>query len=122
MTLSTIAGRKSMRNAIAGFALFAALTVPGIALAATSSADVANYCVKSAQGCESSASAIGSGAGAFGAIGRDNNLSIPRYPGDAKGADGTQTGINNSSLAGNRAYAQGTTSTPQETPRTDPSP
>ena len=36
----------------------------------------------------------GAGSGAFGFLGKDNNL--------AGGADGTQTGINNSALCGNR--------------------
>lgn len=36
----------------------------------------------------------GAGSGAFGFLGKDNNL--------AGGADGTQTGINNSAVCGNR--------------------
>ncbi len=36
----------------------------------------------------------GAGSGAFGYLGRDNNL--------AGGADGAQTGVNNSAICGNR--------------------
>jgi hypothetical protein len=41
------------------------------------------------------------GAGAFGYFGKDNNLGIKSDPTDP-GANGQQTGINNSSLCGNR--------------------
>ena len=41
------------------------------------------------------------GAGAFGYFGKDNNLGIKSDPNDP-GANGHQTGINNSSLCGNR--------------------
>ena len=48
-------------------------------------------------GCDSSAA----GAGAFGYFGKDNNLGIKSDPTDP-GANGQQTGLNNSSLCGNR--------------------
>jgi hypothetical protein len=85
------------KKAIAGFALAGALAVPGIALAATSSADAGGWCVKSDNGC-ANASDSGAYHGAFGALGKDNNMSIPRVdqPGDVKGANGYQTGLNNS--------------------------
>lgn len=91
-----------MRRTVAGFALFSALAVPGIALAATSSADTGGYCVKSARGCQAASDAgaqNGSGAlsGAFGAIGKGGD--IPNYAG---GANGYLTGISNSAVAGNR--------------------
>jgi hypothetical protein len=41
----------------------------------------------------------GAGSGAFGYFGKDNNL--------AGGANGQQTGLNNSALCGNRANAPG---------------
>jgi hypothetical protein len=41
------------------------------------------------------------GHGAFGYFGKDNNLGIKSDPTDP-GANGTQTGINNSQLCGNR--------------------
>jgi hypothetical protein len=43
----------------------------------------------------------GAGSGAFGFLGKDNNLGIKSDPADP-GANGQQTGINNSSLCGNR--------------------
>ena len=43
----------------------------------------------------------GAGSGAFGFFGKDNNLGIKSDPTDP-GANGHQTGINNSSLCGNR--------------------
>ena len=54
-----------------------------------------NYCDSSSTGCDTSSSQTTcAGAGAFGAFGsKDNNF--------AGGADGTQTGINNSTLCGN---------------------
>jgi hypothetical protein len=43
----------------------------------------------------------GAGSGAFGFFGKDNNLGIKSDPTDP-GANGQQTGINNSSVCGNR--------------------
>jgi len=43
----------------------------------------------------------GAGSGAFGYFGKDNNLGIKSDPTDP-GANGHQTGINNSSVCGNR--------------------
>jgi hypothetical protein len=58
-----------------------------------------NYCGSSENGCDHTATAgaqcgTGAGSGAFGAFGKNNNF--------AGGADGTQTGLNNSALCGNR--------------------
>lgn len=58
-----------------------------------------DYCGSSANGCAQAAEVgaqCGSGAasGAFGAFGKDNNF--------AGGANGTQTGLNNSAVCGNR--------------------
>jgi hypothetical protein len=57
------------------------------------------YCGSSATGCDHAAAAeaqcgTGAGSGAFGAFGQDNNF--------AGGANGEQTGLNNSALCGNR--------------------
>jgi hypothetical protein len=92
------------KKTIAGCALFGALAVPGIALAATSSAGpggctgVACYDANPGrqQAVEVGAqNGSGAGSGAFGAFtGKGNNF--------AGGADGHQTGVNNSSIAGNR--------------------
>src|SRR5947208_5726475 len=43
----------------------------------------------------------GAGSGAFGFFGKDNNLGVKSDPTDP-GADGHQTGVNNSSICGNR--------------------
>lgn len=43
----------------------------------------------------------GAGSGAFGFFGKDNNLGIKSDPTDP-GANGHQTGLNNSSVCGNR--------------------
>src|SRR4051812_14715367 len=43
----------------------------------------------------------GAGSGAFGFFGKDNNLGIKSDPTDP-GANGHQTGVNNSSVCGNR--------------------
>lgn len=43
----------------------------------------------------------GAGSGAFGILGKDSNLGIKSDPTDP-GANGQQTGINNSSVCGNR--------------------
>jgi hypothetical protein len=100
------------RKTIAGFAVFGALAVPGIALAATSSADANGYCVSSAKGCASSINAPGSGAGAFGAFGPGNNW--------AGGANGPATGAANSSLAGNNPVNGITQETPRDNPANTP--
>jgi hypothetical protein len=43
----------------------------------------------------------GAGSGAFGYFGKDNNLGVKSDPTDP-GANGQQTGLNNSSVCGNR--------------------
>src|SRR4051812_2478457 len=50
----------------------------------------------------------GAGSGAFGFFGKDNNL--------AGGADGRQTGSNNSALCGNRDNAPGQATAPGQLP------
>jgi hypothetical protein len=112
MTSTSITGKTAMRKTVASFALFGALAVPAIALAATSSADTGGYCVKSARGCQAALDAgaqngSGAGSGAFGAIGKGGD--IPNYAG---GANGYQTGINNSAVAGNRQGNLGGDPTP----------
>jgi hypothetical protein len=57
------------------------------------------YCGSSANGCTNAAAAgaqcgTGASSGSFGAFGPGNNF--------AGGADGTQTGLNNSAVCGNR--------------------
>ena len=59
----------------------------------------ADYCTKSANGCEHAAEAgaqcgSGAGSGGFGAFGKNNNF--------AGGANGQETGIRNSAICGNR--------------------
>jgi hypothetical protein len=73
-----------------------ATMLAGTALPALAAND---YCGASANGCEHAAAAeaqcgTGAGSGAFGAFGKDNNF--------AGGANGEQTGLNNSALCGNR--------------------
>lgn len=58
-----------------------------------------DYCGSSANGCAAAAEAgaqcgTGAASGAFGAFGKDNNF--------AGGANGQQTGLNNSAVCGNR--------------------
>lgn len=50
----------------------------------------------------------GAGSGAFGYFGKDNNL--------AGGADGRQTGLNNSAICGNRDNAPGQQTAPGQLP------
>jgi len=86
----------SIKNKVIG-----ATAVIGIvgAMGAPVLAANSGYCVASAKGCESAAAAgaqcgTGAGSGAFGALGKYNN--------EAGGANGYQTGINNSAVCGNR--------------------
>lgn len=69
------------------------------AMAAPAFADSNNYCGSSANGCAAAHAAgaqcgTGAASGSFGAFGQGNNF--------AGGADGTQTGLNNSAVCGNR--------------------
>jgi hypothetical protein len=93
----------STKKTIAGIALFSALAVPGIALAAPSFAGPGGCtgvdCYYANPGRQSvpqhAQGGSGAGSGGFGAFtGPGNNF--------AGGADGFATGIANSSLAGNR--------------------
>ena len=93
-----------MRRTFVGLAVFGALAVPGIALAATASAGPDNctgsacyYANPGRQQAISVGAQNGTGAasGAFGAFtGPGLNFK--------GGADGYQTGLNNSAVAGNR--------------------
>ena len=71
----------------------------GAAIPAFANGTGGDYCGASGNGCEHAAAAgaqcgSGAGSGAFGYFGKGNNL--------AGGADGTQTGLNNSNVCGNR--------------------
>ena len=71
-----------------------ALLGGALAGASVSAGAIDTYCTNSATGCAQSLSqTICAGAGAFGAFGKGNSL--------AGGADGDQTGFNNSTLCGN---------------------
>ena len=99
---------------LAGF-----LAVPVLALAAPAAADAGGYC--SQPGCSQlrtpgapgagSQNGTGAGSGAFGAFGTFGDVAHD-FRG---GADGTQTGLNNSSVSGNRTVDQ-------PTPRVHPVP
>ena len=78
--------------------LVASLATVGVMAAPTFAASN-GYCESSANGCASAAAAgaqcdTGAASGSFGAFGKDNNF--------AGGADGQQTGLNNSAVCGNR--------------------
>jgi hypothetical protein len=80
------------------FGVLATATVVG-ATAVPALAASNDYCGSSANGCAAANAAgaqcgTGAGSGAFGAFGKDNNF--------AGGANGQQTGLNNSALCGNR--------------------
>jgi hypothetical protein len=80
------------------FGVLATATVVG-ATAVPALAASNDYCGSSANGCAAANAAgaqcgTGGGSGAFGAFGKDNNF--------AGGANGQQTGLNNSALCGNR--------------------
>lgn len=83
--------KKYVISAAVVLGLVAGLSVP--ALAAN------DYCGASANGCAAAQAAgaqcgTGAASGSFGAFGKDNNF--------AGGANGQQTGLNNSAVCGNR--------------------
>lgn len=86
--------KKTIIGAVASTALLAGFAVP--TFAATPPA--AGYCTASSTGCSTASSQTDCyGAGAFGAFG-----TYGASPHDFRGgANGTQTGINNSTLCGN---------------------
>jgi hypothetical protein len=90
--------KKYIAGAAASLVLVAGAAVP--ALAAN------GYCGASANGCDHAmANNACSGAGAFGYLGKGNNPGDPSWDGGngpAPGTSGYQTGLNNSSLCGNR--------------------
>ena len=84
--------KKYVAAGVATVAIIGSMAVP--AFAASN-----DYCGSSANGCAAAANAgaqcgTGAGSGAFGAFGKDNNF--------AGGANGQQTGLNNSAVCGNR--------------------
>lgn len=86
----------TFKIALAGTAA-AALMMGTMSITAFAAAN--DYCGSSANGCAAAANAgaqcvTGASSGSFGAFGPGNNF--------AGGADGTQTGLNNSSVCGNR--------------------
>ena len=94
---SGVTNEAPKKKAIIVGALASALMV-GL-MATTTLAASNNYCGSSANGCEAAAEAgaqcgTGAGSGAFGAFGQGNDF--------RGGADGRQTGLNNSALCGNR--------------------
>lgn len=94
-----------MNKVIGLVALIGALALSPLALAAGNSdpgADRYNNNPGRQQATEVGAQCgSGAGSGAFGYFGRDNNLGIKSDPTDP-GANGHQTGINNSAVCGNR--------------------
>jgi hypothetical protein len=80
----------NMKRTLGTFAATAVFTLTGLAVPAFAANDYGSQpgydnAIENSNGC--------AGAGAFGVFGPGNNM--------AGGADGTQTGINNSSLCGN---------------------
>lgn len=91
-----------MRKLITLVAVGAGLAIPAAATADPPGGG--GYCVASANGCNAAQAAgaqcgSGAGSGAFGAFGTFSNIGIHDFRG---GANGTQTGLNNSALCGNR--------------------
>jgi hypothetical protein len=89
-----------MKRLIAVLAVAAGLMVPVLLIPSGASAA---YCDQSANGCSSAAAAgaqcdTGAGSGAFGAFGDKGDVAHD-FRG---GANGQQTGRNNSALCGNR--------------------
>jgi hypothetical protein len=81
------------------FSGLAVVTMVGAGAALPAAAASNEYCGSSANGCAAAAAAgaqcgTGAGSGAFGVFGPGNNMK--------GGADGYQTGLNNSAVCGNR--------------------
>jgi hypothetical protein len=86
--------------------------VPVLLIPSGAAADPPNgggYCGASVNGCEAALAAgaqcgTGAGSGAFGAFGNfySNKHDLGQGNPDGPGTDGTQTGLNNSALCGNR--------------------
>ena len=88
--------KKSIKKYVAG-AVVSIVAAAGMAIPAMAASN--DYCGSSANGCAAAAAAgaqcdSGAASGAFGAFGKDNNF--------AGGANGQQTGLNNSAVCGNR--------------------
>lgn len=91
-----------MKSFIAASCLVAAVALSAPAFAAgNSTPGIDRYNEISQHPNDNAQCGTGAGSGAFGYFGKDNNLGIKSDPTDP-GADGQQTGINNSSLCGNR--------------------
>ena len=108
------------KKAIAGFALFGALAVPGIALAAASSADINLDAYNNNPGrirLQDTPSGPGSGAqnGSGAGSGAFGILTGPGYN-HAGGRQGDNIGTNNSSVAGNDPRNGVTQPIPREHP------
>lgn len=88
--------KKTLVSVATAVALFGAMAVPAFA---SNAGDGSDY--GSMPGFDQAQSQTAcSGAGAFDYFGKDLNLGIKTDPTDP-GANGTQTGINNSTLCGN---------------------
>ena len=83
-----------MKKALAGTIVATAIALSVFTGSPGSTSAANDYCGTSVNGCEhSTANTECSGHGSFGAFGKDNKF--------AGGANGRQTGINNSMLCGN---------------------
>lgn len=91
------------KTAVAVSAVALSLGGFGMAVAIPAASHAADYCGSSANGCEAASEAgaqcgTGAGSGAFGAFGEHGDVAHD-FRG---GANGHQTGLNNSALCGNR--------------------
>src|SRR5436190_12428205 len=103
--------KTSIKKYVVG-ATAAVLMAGSMAVPAFAANGGGGYCVNSANGCSSASTAgaqcgTGAGSGAFGAFGEHGDVTHDfgvNNPGSngKPGADGQQTGLNNSALCGNR--------------------
>lgn len=94
-----------MKTLLVAVVAIGALALPGMAVAAGNSApggdrynDNPGRIQAEAVGAQCD---TGAGSGTFGYLGKDQNMGINSDPGDP-GANGQQTGLNNSAACGNR--------------------
>lgn len=95
--------RRILVSASAGAIMFSSMAVPALA-AGNSTPGLDRYMNNPGrqQATEVGAQCdTGAGSGSFGYFGKDKNLGVKSDPADP-GASGYQTGINNSSVCGNR--------------------
>jgi hypothetical protein len=91
-----------MKSLLAATCLAGAIAFSGVAFAAgNSTPGIDRYNETSQHPNDNAQCGSGAGSGAFGYFGKDNNLGVKSDPNDP-GANGHQTGINNSSVCGNR--------------------